>query len=53
MSMVSCGLDLDCDVPGEARFREKVSMAMSEGLSKSGKESLDIDEVDIDVDWVN
>ena len=55
MSMVSSGLDLDCDVPGEAVFREKVGVAMRDELVASGnpKLSVEIDSIDVDVDWVD
>ncbi|KAK0639202.1 hypothetical protein B0T16DRAFT_462902 [Cercophora newfieldiana] len=53
MSMISCGLDLDCDVPGEAGFREKVAVAMSDELNASGRPSVDIDDINVDVGWVD
>ncbi|KAK0631250.1 hypothetical protein B0T14DRAFT_532105 [Immersiella caudata] len=52
MSMISCGLDLDCDVPGEAIFREQVAVAMRDELVASGKPSVEIHDIDVDVDWV-
>ncbi|MCJ1404374.1 hypothetical protein MMC11_007599 [Xylographa trunciseda] len=39
MSMISCGRNLDYDVPGEAKIAEKLQAAMGEALAKSGKES--------------
>jgi len=53
MSMMSCGLDLDCDVPGEAEFREKVAVALRDELVASGKPSVVIGDIDVDVDWVD
>ena len=53
MSMINCGRDLDYDVPGEAKFTEKLQAAMGDALAKSGKESVSGDEIDIDVDWVD
>ena len=53
MSMISCGRDLDYDVPGEAKFTEKLQAAMGEALAKSGKKSVSGDDIDIDVDWVD
>ncbi|WAO96586.1 Hypothetical protein NCS54_01426500 [Fusarium falciforme] len=53
MAMINCGHDLDYGVPGEARFAERLQKAMWEALVESGKESLDGDEIDINVDWVN
>lgn len=53
MAMINCGRDLDYEVPGEARFAERLQKAMWEALVESGKESLDGDEIDINVDWVN
>ncbi|MCJ1384432.1 hypothetical protein MMC17_007548 [Xylographa soralifera] len=53
MSMIGCGSNLDCGVPGEAKFAEKLQAAMGEALLKSGKESVSGDDVDINVDWVD
>ncbi|UPK99690.1 hypothetical protein LCI18_010625 [Fusarium solani-melongenae] len=53
MAMINCGRDLDYEVSGEARFAERLQKAMWEALVDSGKESLDGDEIDINVDWVN
>ncbi|MCJ1392939.1 hypothetical protein MMC18_005811 [Xylographa bjoerkii] len=53
MSMIFCGRDLDYNVPGEAKFTEKLEAAMGEALAKSGKESVSGDDIDINVDWVD
>lgn len=53
MSMISRGRELDYDIPGEIKFKEKLEATMWEALKKSGKKSLSIDEVDIDVNWVD
>jgi hypothetical protein len=53
MSMIGCGRELDYNVPGEAKFAEKLQKAMWEALQESGKESLSGDDIDINVDWVN
>ncbi|KAM0426514.1 hypothetical protein ACHAPT_008206 [Fusarium lateritium] len=53
MTMINCGRDLDYEVPGEAKFAERLQKAMWEALVESRKESLDGDEIDINVDWVD
>ena len=53
MSMISSGRILDFEVPGEAKFKEKLEAVMGDALVRSGKESVDGDDVDIDVDWVD
>ncbi|KAK7415766.1 hypothetical protein QQX98_005679 [Neonectria punicea] len=53
MCMVNCGRDMGYEVPGEAWFTEKLQKAMGEELIRSGKPSVDGDEIDIDVDWVD
>lgn len=53
MNMINCGHDLDYDVPGEAKFTERLQAAMGEALDKSGKQSLSGDDIDINVDWVD
>ncbi|RTE84967.1 hypothetical protein BHE90_000428 [Fusarium euwallaceae] len=53
MAMINCGRDLDYEIPGEARFAERLQKAMWEALVESGKESLDGDEIDINVNWVD
>ncbi|OCK74559.1 hypothetical protein K432DRAFT_386737 [Lepidopterella palustris CBS 459.81] len=53
MGMIFCGRDLDYDVPGEAKFTERIQTAMGEELAKSGKESVSGDDIDINVDWVD
>ncbi|KAK4444788.1 hypothetical protein QBC34DRAFT_414636 [Podospora aff. communis PSN243] len=54
MSMVSVGRDLDWDVPGEAVFREKLAVAMRDELvARSGRGSVNIDDVRVDVEWVD
>ncbi|KAH7303999.1 hypothetical protein BKA65DRAFT_225601 [Rhexocercosporidium sp. MPI-PUGE-AT-0058] len=53
MNMIFCGRELDFDVPGEAKFTERLQAAMWEALVNSGKESVSGDEIDIDVDWVD
>lgn len=51
--MISCGRNLDYNVPGEARFTEKLQAAMGEALAKSGKKSVSGNDIDINVDWVD
>lgn len=53
MDMISRGRELDFDVPGEAKFKEKLQATMWEALVKSGKESLSGDDINIKVDWVD
>ena len=53
MGMISCGRNLDYNVPGEAKFTEKLQAAMGEALAKSGKKSVSGDDIDINVDWVD
>jgi hypothetical protein len=53
MCMVHCGHDMEYDVPGEARFMERLQTAMGEELIRSGKESVEGDEIDIKVDWID
>ena len=53
MSMINCGRDLDYDVPGEALFAERLQAAMEQALIESGKESVEGDEIDINVNWVD
>ncbi|KAF4462401.1 hypothetical protein FALBO_10790 [Fusarium albosuccineum] len=53
MATINCGRDFDYDVPGEAKFAERLQAAMWEALVESGKESLDGDEIDINPDWVD
>jgi hypothetical protein len=53
MSMIFCGRDLDYDVPGETKFTEMLQAAMGEELAKSGKQCVDGDDIDINVDWVD
>ncbi|MCJ1421893.1 hypothetical protein MMC32_008260 [Xylographa parallela] len=53
MRMINCGNNLDYNVPGEAKFNEKLQAVMGEALVKSGKDSVDGDDVDINVDWVD
>jgi hypothetical protein len=53
MGMISCGIQLDYEVPGEAKFAEKLRAAMGKALDESGKESVDGDDIDIDVNWVD
>ncbi|KAI8711834.1 hypothetical protein NCS52_01447900 [Fusarium sp. LHS14.1] len=53
MAMINCGRDLGYEVQGEARFAGRLQKAMWEALVESGKESLDGDEIDIKVDWVD
>ncbi|KAI8650075.1 hypothetical protein LRP88_14840 [Fusarium phalaenopsidis] len=53
MAMINCGRDLDYEVPGEARFAERLQKTMWEALVESGKESLGGDEIDINVNWVD
>ena len=53
MSMVSRGSHLDYDVPGEAKFTEKLQAAMGEALGESGKKSVSGDDIDINVNWVD
>ncbi|RSL82814.1 hypothetical protein CEP51_004924 [Fusarium floridanum] len=53
MAMINCGRDLDYEVAGEARFAERLQKAMWEALVESGKESVDGDEIDINMNWVD
>ncbi|KAF5692784.1 hypothetical protein FDENT_2659 [Fusarium denticulatum] len=53
MAMIHCGRDVDYSVPGEDVFAERLQATMWAELVRSGKESLDGDDVDIDPDWVD
>lgn len=53
MLMVSSGRELAYDVPGEARFSERLYATLDEELIRSGKESVGTDDIDVVVDWVN
>jgi hypothetical protein len=53
MSMVTCGRLLDYEVPGEAKFEERVQVAMTEALATGGNACLNLEEADFDVDWVD
>ena len=53
MVMISSGREVEYDILGEAKFHESLQKALWEELVKSGKESLDGGEIDINVDWVN
>ncbi|KAF5640043.1 uncharacterized protein FTJAE_4590 [Fusarium tjaetaba] len=53
MAMIHCGRDVDYGVPGEDAFAERLQATMWAELVKSGKVSLDGDDVDIDPDWVD
>ncbi|MCJ1437802.1 hypothetical protein MMC27_007189 [Xylographa pallens] len=53
MRMINCGRNLDYNVPGEAKFAEKLQAVMGEALVTSGKNSVSGDDIDIDVDWVD
>jgi len=53
MAMINCGRKFDYDVPGEAKFTEKLQAAMWEELVRSGKKSVDGHEIDINVDWAD
>ncbi|KXH49612.1 hypothetical protein CNYM01_07605 [Colletotrichum nymphaeae SA-01] len=53
MSMIFCGRDLGVDVEGEARFAERLQEVMYRELVRSGKEVVEGDEVEIEVDWVD
>jgi hypothetical protein len=53
LNMVTCGRDLGYEVPGEARFVGRLQTAMFEALKASGRESVGIEEIDVDADWVD
>ncbi|KAF5988842.1 hypothetical protein FCOIX_245 [Fusarium coicis] len=53
MAMIHCGRDVNYSFPGEDVFAERLQATMWTELVKSGKESLDGDDVDIDPDWVD
>ncbi|CZR44651.1 uncharacterized protein FPRO_14404 [Fusarium proliferatum ET1] len=53
MAMIHRGRDVDYSVPGEDVFAERLQATMWTELVKSGKESLDGDDVDIDTNWVD
>ncbi|KAJ9302811.1 hypothetical protein DTO271G3_185 [Paecilomyces variotii] len=53
ISMVSCGRELDYDIPCEARLAEKLQVAMAAALSKSGKESINDDYIAINTNWMD
>ncbi|KAH7161818.1 hypothetical protein EDB81DRAFT_785588 [Dactylonectria macrodidyma] len=53
MVMINTGRELFYDVPGEARFSERLQAAMFEELKRTGKDSVDADDIDVDVNWVD
>ncbi|KAF5597482.1 uncharacterized protein FSUBG_8517 [Fusarium subglutinans] len=53
MAMIHCGQDVDYSVQGEDVFVKKLQATMWAELVKSGKKSLDGDDIDIDPDWVD
>ncbi|EQB49242.1 hypothetical protein CGLO_11444 [Colletotrichum gloeosporioides Cg-14] len=53
MAMISCGRLLDLSVLGELRFEKHLQQAMWEELKRSGKDSVDGDEININLDWVD
>ncbi|KAF0315265.1 hypothetical protein RB213_005496 [Colletotrichum asianum] len=53
MAMISCGRLLDLSVLGELRFEKHLRQAMWEEHKRSGKESVDGDEIDINLDWID
>ncbi|KAH9242554.1 hypothetical protein K456DRAFT_1819211, partial [Colletotrichum gloeosporioides 23] len=53
MAMISCGRLLDLFVLGELGFEKHLQQAMWEELKRSGKESVDGDEININLDWVD
>ncbi|KAL6408382.1 hypothetical protein AUP68_08239 [Ilyonectria robusta] len=53
MLMVSSGRELAYDVPGEARFSDRLYATLDEELIRSGKESVGTDDIDVVVGWVN
>ncbi|KAF4494649.1 hypothetical protein FAGAP_9211 [Fusarium agapanthi] len=53
MAMIHCGRDVDYSIQREDVFAKKLQATMWAELVKSGKESLDGDDIDIDPDWVN
>jgi hypothetical protein len=53
MGMIMCGIQLDYEVPGEASFHEKLRAAMATALVESGKESVDGEDIDIDMNLVD
>ncbi|KAK2769629.1 hypothetical protein CKAH01_15087 [Colletotrichum kahawae] len=53
MGMISCGRLMDLCVPGEVRFAKHLQQAMWKELKRSGKESVDGNEIDINLDWVD
>ncbi|KAK1689505.1 hypothetical protein BDP55DRAFT_765759 [Colletotrichum godetiae] len=53
MSMIFCGRDLRVEVEGEARFVERLQGNMYRELVRSGKDVVEGEEVEIEVDWVD
>ncbi|KAH7129809.1 hypothetical protein B0J13DRAFT_563381 [Dactylonectria estremocensis] len=51
--MINTGRELSFDAPGEVRFSERLQAAMFEELKRTGKDSVDSDDINIDVDWVD
>lgn len=50
VALIICGREMDFEVPGEARFVMGLQEAMGRALVGSGTQSIDGDEIDIDVD---
>ena len=53
MDMISVGREFNYDVPGEAQFAGRLQKVMWEALIASGKESLGVEDIEVDVDWVD
>ncbi|ORY62412.1 uncharacterized protein BCR38DRAFT_410830 [Pseudomassariella vexata] len=43
---------MDCDVPGEADFADRLQKARGVALVRSGKQSLNVSEIEFNMDWV-
>jgi Protein of unknown function (DUF3632) len=52
-SMIRCGRELGCVVEGEEKHWERVKIALTEELNRSGKESVDLEDIVTEPDWVD
>lgn len=52
-SMICCGRELGYVVEGEEKWWEKVKIALSEELKRNGKESVGLEDIVTEPDWVD
>ena len=52
-AMIISGRLMGYDIPGEAKYWEKVEKALEEELRRSGKVSVSAEDICIDLDWAD